>query len=71
MHDIAKSFILIGSVFILVGIILALSGKFPGLGRLPGDIFIKRDNFTFYFPLATSLIVSVLLSLLFYLWNRH
>ncbi|MCX5714738.1 MAG: DUF2905 domain-containing protein [Candidatus Omnitrophica bacterium] len=41
------------------------------LGRLPGDVYIQRKNFTFYFPLATSIIISIILSLLFWLWSRR
>jgi hypothetical protein len=73
-----KFFILLGSAFLLIGIILALMGKWPSLGsglswfgKLPGDILIKRDNVTLYFPLATSLLVSVVLSLLIYLFTRR
>ena len=45
-------------------------GRVPWLGRLPGDILVRRDNFTFYFPLASCLLVSVVISLLFYLFRR-
>lgn len=58
----------------MVGAILWLAGRLPGLGplgRLPGDIIIKRDNFTFYFPLATSVLVSIVLSLLAWLIFRR
>jgi hypothetical protein len=56
-------------------ILLALGLLWPwlqrsGLGRLPGDILIRRENFTFYFPLTTSLLVSLLLTLLFWLFRR-
>jgi len=53
-----------GGVIALLGGLLHLLPKIPVLGRLPGDFMIKRENFTFYFPLATSLLISVLLSLL-------
>lgn len=70
MTSMAKSFILIGLALIAVGIILALAGKVPWLGRLPGDIAVKRGNFSFYFPLTTCILASVLISLLFYLFKR-
>ncbi len=70
MGDLSRSLILIGSILVIVGVVLSLFGRIPGMGKLPGDIFIKKENFTFYFPLATSLLISVILSLILYLWNR-
>ncbi len=61
---------LLGGLLVLVGALLTLGGKLPWVGRLPGDIVIQRDNFTFYFPLATSILISVVLSLLFMLFRR-
>lgn len=58
--------VLLGVLFILVDRIPGLGNAFGWLGKLPGDISIKRDNFSFYFPLATSIVFSILLSLLFY-----
>ncbi len=70
--------ILVGAVIVVLGLLLTLLPRLSGLsegfgwlGRLPGDIYIKRDNFTFYFPLATSLLISVVLSLLLYLFSRR
>ena len=71
MNEIAKLLIGIGALLIVAGILLALAGKIPGVGRLPGDILIKKDNFTFYFPLATSLLISLILSLIFIFLNRR
>ncbi len=62
----------LGVLLLLLGGMIIVIGKLPNagglswLGKLPGDIFIKRENFTFYFPLATSLLISVVLSLVFY-----
>src|SRR5256885_1835394 len=70
MTELGKALILFGGFILLIGVLLTLGGKIPWLGRLPGDILIQRPHFTFYFPLATSLLVSVLLSLLFFLWRR-
>jgi len=62
--------IILGVVLILVGLLLTYGGRIPWLGKLPGDIRIEQENFSFYFPLATSLLVSLLLSLLFWLFRR-
>lgn len=61
--------ILLGLVIVVLGLVWPLLSKL-GLGRLPGDIVIERENFTLYFPLVTSLIVSVLLSLALWFFNR-
>ncbi len=65
-----KFLIALGVIVIAVGGLLLLSGKVPWLGRLPGDLLIQKKNFTFYFPLATSLLLSLLLTLIFWLL-RH
>ncbi len=70
MSDLARFLIIAGVVLVLVGLALLLLPKIPGLGRLPGDIVIKREHFTFYFPLGTSILISVILSLLFWLFRR-
>jgi len=71
----AKMLLLFGLVMVLLGLVLLvagnLSGKVPWLGRLPGDIYIERGSWTFYFPLATCLVVSLLLTLLFSLFGRR
>lgn len=65
----AKNLIIIGTLLIVVGLLWPVIGKLP-LGRLPGDILIKKDNFSFYFPLTTSIIVSIVLSLIFWLLKK-
>ncbi len=55
---------------VVLGGLLMLSGKIPWIGRLPGDIIVERKNFTFYFPLATSIVLSVILSLIIWLIGR-
>ncbi len=62
--------ILLGVVLVAVGTLVSWGPRLPWLGRLPGDILVKRDGFTFYAPLATSLLISLLLSLLMWFWNR-
>ncbi len=59
--------VVLGVLFVVVDRIPGLGSAFSWLGKLPGDISIKRDNFSFYFPIATSIVLSVFLSLLFYL----
>jgi hypothetical protein len=74
MPELGRTLIGVGVVLVVAGLlVLAASrlGGLPfGLGRLPGDIFIRRDNVSFYFPLTTSIVVSVVLSLLLYLLRR-
>lgn len=67
----AKLLILFGIVLAVLGGLLLLVGKIPFIGRLPGDFYIQRGNFTFYFPLATSIVISILLTLLFSLFTRR
>ena len=71
MHDIGKALIAFGLLIVLAGVVLVLVGRVPWIGRLPGDIHIQRGNFTFYFPVATSLLVSVILTVIVYLLGRR
>jgi hypothetical protein len=66
---IGRLLILLGLVLVAVGLLWPLLTKL-GLGRLPGDIVIERENFRIYIPLATSILISLVLSLLFWLFNR-
>lgn len=68
--NLGKSLVIIGLLIAAVGVLISLSPRIPWLGRLPGDIFIKREQFSFYMPLASSLLISLLLSLLFWLFRR-
>lgn len=70
MGDFGRVLIIFGVVLIGVGALLTLAGKIPWLGKLPGDIYYKSDHVTFYFPVATCIIISIVLSLLFYLFRR-
>ncbi len=65
-----KLLILLGVFIILVGLFLLLGEKIPWIGRLPGDIIIRRKNFTFYFPIVTSILISIILTLLFMLFRK-
>ena len=71
MSDLGKLLIAFGGIIVLVGLILVVAGRVPGIGRLPGDIYVRRGNWTFCFPLATSLLLSVALTLFFYLVGRR
>ena len=71
MIDIGKMLIIFGVVCIIIGGILMLSGKVAWFGRLPGDILVQKKNFTFYFPLATSILLSILLTLIFWLIKKR
>jgi hypothetical protein len=68
--EIGRTLIILGAALVGLGLVLTLVGRVPWLGCLPGDVVIRRERFTFYFPLATSLLVSVVLTLLFSLWRR-
>ncbi len=71
MGDLGKLLVLLGGTIVIVGLAMILLGRanLP-LGRLPGDIVYRGKNTTFYFPLATSILISVVLSLLLYLIGR-
>jgi hypothetical protein len=70
MGDLGKNIIVIGIVLVIVGIFLTVAGKIPGVGKLPGDIFIKKENFSFYFPLTTCILLSVILSAVMYFLGK-
>lgn len=70
MGGIGRMLIYLGLLLVVLGVIFSLIGKIPWLGHLPGDITIERERFTLYFPLATCLIISVILSLVLYLFRR-
>ena len=70
MGALGKLLILIGVFIILMGVFLVLGEKIPGIGKLPGDIIVTKKNFTFTFPITTSILISILLSLLFWIFRR-
>ncbi|PTX55338.1 Protein of unknown function (DUF2905) [Melghirimyces profundicolus] len=69
MSPMPKMLIFLGVLLVAVGLIWQLGGRFFNLGRLPGDIVVEKENFKFYFPVVTSIIISVVLSLLLYLFR--
>jgi len=72
LHDsgIGKILIISGGVLIVIGLIVTLMGKISGFPKLPGDILIKKDGFTFYFPVVSSIILSILLTLILVLVKK-
>lgn len=71
MNGPGRTLIILGGILIVAGILISLAPRFPSwLGRLPGDISIKRDNFSFYFPLATCLLLSAVLSFILWLFRK-
>ena len=64
MPDLGKALIMVGAVIVVVGLALSFGPRIPFLGRLPGDIAVNRGNVHFYFPIVTSLILSVVLTLI-------
>lgn len=70
MGDAGRALMLMGGALLVIGALLSLGPKMPWLGRLPGDIVVERDNFRFYFPLATSILISIVLSIAAALWRR-
>ncbi len=71
LHQIGRLLIIIGIVCAAMGGLILFSGRLPWLGRLPGDIIIQKKNFTFYFPLMTSILVSIIFTLLLWFFGRR
>ncbi len=72
MVPLGRLLIVVGVVFVVLGIVISYSGffSFLRLGRLPGDISVKRDNFSLYFPLTTSILLSLVITLVLYLIKK-
>jgi uncharacterized membrane protein YidH (DUF202 family) len=70
LSALGKLLILLGVFIILMGLLLLMGEKIPWIGRLPGDILIKKEKFTFYFPIATSILISIILTLIFTFLSR-
>ena len=65
-----KMLIILGILLVILGLAITYGPRIPWLGRLPGDILIKRENFTFYFPVVTSIIISIILSLILFIFRK-
>jgi|LGVE01.1.fsa_nt_gb uncharacterized protein HemY len=70
MSNIGKFLIVAGVVIVCIGILLILAPKFPWFAKLPGDIYIQKKNFSLYFPITTSIIISIILTLILYLMKK-
>lgn len=70
MNELSKIVTIAGLALVAIGILMAFLSKVPGIGKLPGDIMIKKENFTFYFPLATCIILSIVISLFMHFFTR-
>ena len=70
MGDLGRTLLVVGGVLFVVGLLLTFGAPIPGLGRLPGDIVYRKGNFTFYFPLVTSLLLSLLLTAILAFFRR-
>ncbi len=66
-----KMLILLGVCIIIAGVLLLLGGKIPWIGRLPGDLIIRREKFTFYFPITTSILISIIVTLLLWILRKQ
>ncbi|MFD2369842.1 DUF2905 domain-containing protein [Brevibacillus sp. GCM10020057] len=69
MNPIAKLLVIGGAVLIVIGLVWQIGGRFLPLGRLPGDIVVEKENVKFYFPVVTCIVISIVLSLLTYLFR--
>ena len=70
MADLGRVLIVIGVILLIVGVVFLLAPKIPWLGHLPGDISYKKGNFSFYAPLGTCILISIVLTLILYLFRR-
>lgn len=70
MAQMGKMLVLLGVVLVVVGLLLSWGPRIPWLGQLPGDIVIRRERFSFYFPITTSILLSLILTLILNLWRK-
>jgi Protein of unknown function (DUF2905) len=70
MNELGRTLIYLGIFLVVVGLIFSLGGKMSWFGHLPGDIYIQRERFTFYFPLTTCILISLVITLVLYLFRR-
>lgn len=70
MDGFGKTLIYLGLLLVIVGVIFSLADKLPWLGHLPGDISIQKDRFSFYFPITTCILISIIVSLVVYFFRR-
>jgi hypothetical protein len=70
MPELGRVLLIVGAVIVVLGLVLTFAGRLPWIGRLPGDMVYRRGNFTFYFPLATSILISLVLTAIVWLFRR-
>jgi hypothetical protein len=70
LGSLGKMLILLGVLIIAIGLLLLIGEKIPWVGKLPGDIIIRKEKFSFYFPLTTCILISIILTLLFTLFRK-
>ncbi len=70
LTQLGKILIVVGAIIILLGILISIAPKVPWIGKLPGDIYIKKKQFSFYFPIATCIVISIILTILFSLFRK-
>jgi hypothetical protein len=70
LGSLGKLLILLGVLIIVIGLLLLVGERIPWIGKLPGDIIIKRERFSFYFPITTCILISIILTLLFALFRK-
>jgi len=70
VSGLGKALIYLGIVLVVVGLVLSMAGKVPWLGHLPGDISIQRERYSFYFPITTCILISIVISLVLYFFRR-
>ena len=70
MPALGKMLVIVGILLVLVSLSFMFANKIPYIGRLPGDIYVKREKFSFYFPLTTSIIISIILTIIFTLFRK-
>lgn len=70
VNALGKALIVIGGIIIVIGLLMMFGSKIPYLGKLPGDIIVKKKNFTFYFPITTLIILNLVLLLISWLMRR-
>ena len=71
ISEVGKILMLFGLILFLVGGLFVVGGKVPWIGKLPGDIYVQKNNFTFFFPITTCIIISLTLSMLLILLRRR
>ena len=71
LQSLGRALLVFGAISVVIGGLFLLAGRLPWSGRLPGDIVVQRKNVTFYFPLATSILLSIVVSLIFWIIGRR